>query len=61
MWKLKDLTNNSNMNHACINGKYVPARPENFKKRYMPFKQRISNAWEVYQCRAEAFKWPEGQ
>ena len=36
-------------------------RPENFKKYMMTFWERLYLAWEVFQCRAEAFKWPEGQ
>lgn len=46
---------------ACINDKWVPARPENYKRRYMSFKRRVRHAWEVFMCRAEAFTWPEGQ
>ena len=46
---------------TCINGRWVPLRPENFKKYMLTFWERLYLAWEVFQCRAEAFKWPEGQ
>ena len=61
MWKLKDLYNHCNTVSAEIDGKWVPARPLNGVKRYAKLKARIKDAWEVFQCRAEAFRWPEGQ
>ena len=60
MWKLEDFQK-LNSTQACINGKWVPARPLNGKKEYASFLDRLKDAWEVFQCRAEAFKWPEGQ
>lgn len=60
MWKLKSLQD-PEMPQTEINGKWVPARPENFKKKYLSLRKRIKYAWEVFQCRAEAFTWPEGQ
>lgn len=44
-----------------INGKWVPARPLNVKKGYATISDRIKDAWAVFTCKAEAFKWPEGQ
>ena len=63
MWKLKSLQDYLyySGNLKTINNKFVPARPLNFTKKYMSFKQRLKDAWEVFRCRAEAFKWPEGQ
>lgn len=60
MWTLGELRD-GDVALAEINGKWVPARPENFKKRYMTLTERVKDAWEVFTCRAEAFKWPEGQ
>ena len=59
MWTLEQLQNNAVS--VCINGKWVPARPENYKIDTMPLIKRIKYAWEVFMCRAEAFTWPEGQ
>ena len=42
-----------------INGKWVPARPINYK--YRSIQQRFREAWAVFTGRAEAFTWPEGQ
>jgi hypothetical protein len=60
MWKLEDLKTKDSP-QTFINGKWVPSRPENFKKTCMSLSDRFKNAWEVFMCRAEAFKWPEGQ
>ena len=60
MWTLKQLQD-PDMPMAYINGKWVPARPENFKRECMGFRDRFRHAWEVFACRAEAFTWPEGQ
>lgn len=60
MWTLEQLREKE-IPQTCINGKWVPARPENFKKTCMTLFERLQHAWEVFMCRAEAFKWPEGQ
>lgn len=60
MWRLDQLREKE-LPQTYINGKWVPARPNNFKKAHMSFIERVQNAWEVFICRAEAFKWPEGQ
>jgi len=59
MWTLDELR--KPVTEAQINGRWVPARPLNYKKKYMSFRKRIRHAWEVFMCRAEAFTWPEGQ
>ena len=61
MWTLEQLRERLDVSQTCINGRWVPLRPENFKKYMMTFWERLYHAWEVFQCRAEAFKWPEGQ
>lgn len=61
MWKLKSLIDHSKTVSAEINGKWVPCRPINDTRKYASLRSRFRNAWEVFMCRAEAFKWPEGQ
>jgi hypothetical protein len=60
MWTLKQLQD-PEMPMANINGKWVHARPLNYKRAYMSLRDRIRHAWAVFTCRAEAFTWPEGQ
>ena len=59
IWELKDLQNSMNTLSAEINGKWVPARSENWK--YRSLKEKIKDSWAVFTGTAEAFKWPEGQ
>lgn len=58
IWTLKHLQDRE-APQAGINGKWVPARPLNY--RYRTLKERITEAWKVFIGRAEAFVWPEGQ
>lgn len=60
MWTLKQLQDPA-MPLANINGKWVPARPENYKRTNMSMNDRLRHAWAVFTCKAEAFKWPESQ
>lgn len=60
MWTLDQLKDDESC-QTEINGRWVAARPENYKKYMMNFRERVANAWEVFMCRAEAFTWPEGQ
>jgi len=59
MWTLKSLLRSAEQTQAEINGKWVPARPLNWKCR--SFRERLCEAWAVFKGRAEAFTWPEGQ
>ena len=61
MWKLEHLLQSCKEMQAQINGKWVPARPENFKPLYLPLWERLRYAWQVVRGRAETFVWPEGQ
>jgi hypothetical protein len=61
MWTLKTLMESASQNQACINKKWVPARPLNHTKEHYGLAGRLVDAWEVFMCRAEAFTWPEGQ
>jgi hypothetical protein len=61
MWKLKQLCVSAVENQVLINGKWVPARPENFKPKYCSIFQRAKYAWQVIVGKAETFTWPEGQ
>lgn len=60
MWNLEQLQDRQ-VPQACINGKWVPARPENFKPKYCSLWKRLYYAWKVVRGRAETFVWPEGQ
>lgn len=42
-----------------INGKWVPARPENYK--YRTLREKLKDAWWVFTGKADAVVWPEGQ
>jgi hypothetical protein len=59
MWTLRDLIDHCNSNRTEIHGKWVPARPINWKHRTMI--QRLKEAWAVFVGKAEPFTWPEGQ
>ena len=59
MWTLKSLVIHTNQTKTCINDKWVPARPLNWK--YRSFFQRLREARAVFKGQAEAFTWPENQ
>ena len=59
IWSLKQLVEHSSRTHALINGKWVPCRPITWK--YLPIIERIKDALAVFNGKAEAFTWPEGQ
>jgi hypothetical protein len=63
MWTMERLVDYANRNGTCaqINKKWVWARPENGKRQYATLRERVSDAWGVFICRAEAFTWPENQ
>lgn len=61
MWTIKSLFEHCNTTQAEINGKWYPARPLNGTKKYTSFSLRLKRAWEVFQGRADVFKWPAGQ
>lgn len=46
---------------SCIDGKYVPARPENFKNRSLTLSIRAKRAWLVFTGKADCFMWPGNQ
>jgi len=58
MYNLRDLQE-ANQCQACINGKWVPARPINHTCR--TFIERLREAWGVFTGKFDAVKWPEGQ
>ncbi len=60
MWTLEQLRK-TEAPMVAINDNWVSCRPVNYTKKYMSLLNRIRHAWEVFQCRAEAFTWPEGQ
>jgi len=60
MWTLEQLQD-AGENKVCIDGKFVPARPENYKNRYLTVRKRIKRAWAVFTGKADTFVWPGGQ
>ena len=58
IWRLEDLCCHD-VPMACIDGKWVPARPINY--RYRILKERLKEAYAVFTGRADAFTWPMGQ
>ena len=59
IWTLKNLMESCNETQAEINKKWVPARPLNWRCRTL--KQKLKEALAVFNGKAEAFMWPEGQ
>lgn len=59
MWTLKRLIDHCNQVRGEFNGKWVPARPINWKHRKL--RERIKESMAVFSGKAEAFTWPEGQ
>lgn len=57
MWRLMELR--EDIPQTCIKNKWVPVRPENFKREYLEIWKRIYYAWQVFKGRAETFTWPE--
>jgi hypothetical protein len=58
IWNLDNLQE-CNGSQICINGKWVSARPINYK--YRSFKEKVVESWKVFLGETESFKWPEGQ
>lgn len=56
MYTMVDLFRESNSSQACIDGKWVPARPIPG-----PLLWRLHDAWKVLKGEADAFTWPRGQ
>ena len=59
MVTLKELLEMVNSTSSEINGRWVPARPINF--RYQSFIEKLRDAWAVFTGKADAVIWPEGQ
>jgi hypothetical protein len=59
MWTLRRLVEDCNSCQAEINGKWVPARPINYK--YRTLKEKFREAYAVFTGKADCFTWPEGQ
>lgn len=59
LYTLRYLQNDANETQAEINGKWVPARPLNYK--YESWSERVSDAWLVLTGKADVFVWPENQ
>ena len=59
IYKMEELQNWNDYTCPKIRGKWVPARPENYK--YRSFVERLKDAWAVFIGKADAFIWPEKQ
>ena len=59
MWTLENINKHQNENLGEFNGKWVPARPINYKHR--TFKEKFAEAMAVFTGKADCFIWPEGQ
>ena len=57
MYTLDQIVKSASQVHACIDGKYVPARPISGTFLF----QRLKDAWAVWTGKADAFTWPCGQ
>jgi len=53
MHKIDELLKDKEISQACIDGKWVVARPENFKKKYTTIRFRLREAWNVFTGKAE--------
>lgn len=58
-YTLKELINTCNENSAEINGKWVPARPINYK--YSSLKEKLKECWLVLRGKVDTVIWPGGQ
>jgi hypothetical protein len=63
MYELKYLVESTSHTQVKIetSNEYIPLRPINGTIKYKPLSQRFKDAWEVFMCRADAFKWPGNQ
>jgi hypothetical protein len=59
IWHLDELIESSKDCQTERNGKWVAARPINWKHRSL--KQRLVEAFAVFIGTTESFYWPEGQ
>jgi hypothetical protein len=57
LWEVREIASPDLVKE--INGKWVPARPVNYKCR--SWWTRVKEAWAVYKGKADCFTWPEGQ
>lgn len=48
-----------NTGQALIDGRWVPARPINYKIRSL--RQKVKQALDVFRGKADAFYWPGNQ
>ncbi len=57
MLVLEDLLKWCNENQMEVNGKWVPARPINY--RYRSFRKKLKEAYLVYKGEAECVLWKD--
>ena len=59
VWSLIGLIVHARECRAEINGKWIPARPENYKLR--SYRTKLKHAWLVFTGKADCVIWPGGQ
>jgi hypothetical protein len=57
MYQIENLVEMASSSSACIDGRYVPARPLPFNYGSWFCISRLKDAWEVFRGRADAVKW----
>jgi hypothetical protein len=61
MWEIKNLIESAQSTSTLVDGRFVPARPLNGTLKYASLRSRVSDAWAVFWCRAEAFRWSSSE
>lgn len=59
MWSLRELMNWETQSEIC--GRWVPARPLNYRKKYLSLWASLKRAWLVFNGTADCFMWPEDE
>lgn len=57
-WRLADLIC-KDVPQTCVSGRWVPARPVNWKSRTLC--ERLREAWQVFTGRYDTIIWPEDE
>lgn len=58
MWNLTSLIKHCNENKVLTGKGWVPSKPLNSTIKYKKFKTRIKEAYKVFKCELDTFKWP---
>jgi hypothetical protein len=58
---IQDIVTASKEMQTLTTKGYVPAKPLNWHKKYLPWAQRLKWAWAVFRCKAVAVQYPEDE